>query len=114
MTIEPDLRQLVNDIGKALTLRKVSEGAYDPATGLASNTNSDTSVKGMVLNYRDSQFDGDIVQRGDRKIVIRASDGVVPEVQDLVLDGSDNYRIVNVRQIEQAGTDLVYVCQGRI
>ena len=114
MTIEPDLRQLINDIGKALTLRKVSEGAYDPATGAATNTDTDTSVKGMVLNYKDGQFDGDVVQRGDRKIVLRASDSVTPEVQDLVIAGSDQYRIVNVRQIEQAGTDLVYVCQGRI
>lgn len=114
MTIEPDLRQLINDIGKALTLRKVSEGAYNPATGAAINTTTDTPVYGLVLNYKDGQFDGDIIQRGDRKIVLRASDSVVPEVQDLVIDGSDEYRIVNVRQIEQAGTDLVYVCQGRI
>ena len=114
MTIESDLRQLVNDIGKDLTLRKVSEGTYDPATGAATNTDTDTSVKGIVLNYKDGQFDGDIVQRGDRKIVLRASDSVVPEIQDLVIDGSDNYRIINVRQIEQAETDLVYVCQGRI
>ena len=113
MTIEAELRSLINDIGKPLTLRKVTEGTYSPSTGLITNTNTDTSVKGMMLNYKDSQLDDDIIRRGDRKIVLRASDGVVPEIQDVVLDGLVEYRLVNVRQIEQAGTDLIYVCQGR-
>lgn len=113
MTIEAELRSLINDIGKPLTLRKVTEGTYSPSTGLITNINTDTSVKGMMLNYKDSQLDDDIIRRGDRKIVLRASDGVVPEIQDVVLDGLVEYRLVNVRQIEQAGTDLIYVCQGR-
>jgi hypothetical protein len=112
--MEIEYRHLINDIGKALTYRRVSKGAYNTSTGLATNTTTDTSVKGIVLNYKDNQFDGDIIQRGDRKIVLRASDSIVPDVQDFIIDGSDYYRIISVRQIEQAGADLVYVCQGRI
>ena len=114
MTLKTASTKLINDLGKALTLRKVTEGSYDPSTGSASNTTADTSVKGMLLNYNDRQFDGNVIQRGDRKIVIRASDSVIPEIQDIILDGSTEYRIVEVRQIEEAGTDVIYICQGRI
>lgn len=113
MTLLNCATDLINDLGKALTLRKVTEGVYDPSTGGVTNTTADTSVKGMLLNYRDGQFDGDIIQVGDRKILLRASDSVVPEIQDIVLDGSVEYRIINVRQIEEAGTDIVYICQAR-
>ena len=114
MALEASSTQLINDIGKDLTLRKVTEGSYDPSNGSVSGqTTADTTVKGMLLNYRDSQFDGELIQRGDRKIVLRASDSVVPELQDIVLDGSIEYRIVNVRQIEEANDDVVYVCQAR-
>lgn len=114
MTLTTASTQLVNDIGKALTLRKVTEGTYDPSTGaVGSQSTADTSVKGMLLNYKDEDFLDSLIQRGDRKIVLRASDGVVPEIQDIVLDGSVEYRLVDVREIEEAGTDVVYICQGR-
>jgi len=114
MTLETHATKLINDLGKALTLRKVTEGTYDPATGaVSSQTTTDTSVKGMLLSYRDRDFEGTLIQRGDRKILIRASDDVVPVVQDIVLDSTIQYRLVDVRQIEEAGVDVVYICQGR-
>lgn len=115
MTLQSSAKQLINDIGKALTLRQVTEGSYDPATGaLSGGSNTDTSVKGMVLMFKDNQFDGDLIQRGDRKIVLRASDSVVPKNNDIIIDGSDQYRLIEVRQVEEAGTDVIYTCQGRI
>ena len=114
MTLPTDSTYLINDKGKALTLRKVTEGTYDPSTGgISGQTTADTSVKGLLLNYNDRQFDGTIIQRGDRKIVLRSSDGVIPEIQDIVLDGSVQYRLINSRQIEESGNDVVYICQGR-
>lgn len=114
MTILTEATQLINDIGKAMTLRKVTTGSYDPTSGAINGTTTiDTAIKGMLLNYQDRQFDGDIIQRGDRKAVIRASDSVIPTNQDLLIAGPETLRIINVRQIEQAGTDLVYICQVR-
>jgi len=114
MTLETYSTKLINDLGKALTLRKVTEGTYDPTTGaISGQTTTDTSVKGMLLSYRNKDFEGTLIQRGDRKILIRASDSVVPEVQDIVLDSTIQYRLVDVRQIEEAGADVVYICQGR-
>lgn len=113
MALRNEVTKLINSVGKTLTLRKVTEGSYDPSTGGISNTTADTTTKGMLLNYMDMQFDGDIIQHGDRKIVLRATDSVTPEIQDIVLDGSVEYRLIDVRQIEEAGVDIVYICQGR-
>lgn len=114
MALETHATKLINDLGKELTLRKVTEGSYDPTTGaISGQTTTDTAVKGMLLSYRDKDFDGTLIERGDRKILIRASDSVVPEVQDIVLDSTVQYRLVDVRQIEESGDDVVYICQGR-
>lgn len=114
MPLEQHVTRLINDIGDSLTLRKVTEGTYDPSTGAVSGqTTADTSVKGMLLNYKDYQFSDSQIQRGDRKIVLRASDAVSPQIGDLVVDGSVQYKIVDVSQIEESGDIVVYVCQGR-
>jgi hypothetical protein len=36
--------------GKEITLRKVTQGAYNPATGTTTNTNSDTTLKALIKN----------------------------------------------------------------
>lgn len=114
MTLESEVTILINSIGKTLTLRKVTEGAYNTATGAVDGqSTADTTLKGMLLNFKLREFDGQLILQGDVKIVIRASDGVVPEVQDIVLDGSVEYRLIDVRQIEEADDDVVYICQGR-
>ena len=112
-TIKPELTYMVNDMGKSLTLRSVAEGAYDPSTGVVVNTNTDTSTIGMLLNYHDRQFLDTNVERTDKKIVLRATDGVVPKINDIVIDGTKEYKIIDVKIHQQKGVDLVYVCQGR-
>lgn len=114
MSLLSHVTQLVNDIGKTITLRTVVEGTYDIASGsLTGGSTTDTEVKAMFLGYDDPLFDGEIIQRGDRKVVIRASDGVEPKTQDILIEGSTQYKVISVRQIEQAGTDVVYICQAR-
>jgi len=114
MAIEKHATKLINDLGKDLTLRKVTEGTYSPSTGaISGQTTTDTDIKGLLLSYKDKDFEGTLIQRGDRKILIRASDSVVPEAQDIVLDSTIQYRLVDVRQVEESGDDVVYICQGR-
>lgn len=112
MSLLSHVTNLINDKGKTLTLRKVTEGTYNPATGSVSNTTADTSTYGMMLNFKDQDYDGTIIQRSDRKVVLRV-DGVVPEIQDQIIEGGDTYRVLNVRTIEEAGTDIVYILHVR-
>lgn len=112
MIEEKDVVGLIRAIGKNLTLRVVSGGSYNAATGqLSGGSQTDNTVKGMLLSYSDSQRDGEMVQKGDRKAVLEAD--TLPSIQDILIDGSDEYEIINVTQIESNDSDLVYVCQIR-
>lgn len=104
---------LIDDIGKDVILRKVTEGAYNVATGSVTNTTSDETVKAMILNYRDSQFDGSLILQGDRKIVIAAKDATIPQADDLIIEGSNTYRLISVRTVEENDVDVIFTCQGR-
>lgn len=105
--------ELIDDIGKSVSLRKVTTGAYDPATGQSSNTNADERVRAMVLNYKDREKDGSKIQFGDRKIVIAAKDATTPKIDDLIIDGSATYRLIDLQIVEENAASVIYVCQGR-
>ena len=112
--MQDDAAALIAEEGKSLTLRRAVAGAYDPATSSAEITATDVTVKGMILNYRDSQRDGTLVQSGDRKAVLTAKGlSDAPQQNDVIIDGSDELNIVGVSRIEEAGVPVVYVCQVR-
>lgn len=105
---------LLDDLGRSLTIRKKTTGAYDPATSSATLSNTDVSAFGCLLNYGDKERDGSMIQAGDRKAVIKAKDiASAPEINDFIVYESKEYKIVNVRQIEESGVDIAYICQVR-
>lgn len=114
MTLQNDVAILIDEEGKAGTLRKVTEGVYNTATGSVSSTTADTSVMLMLLNYSDYQRQNELIQSGDRKALIKSKGlTVIPEIQDILIAGGQEHTIIDVRQIEQSGTDVVYICQVR-
>lgn len=109
-----DVAFLVDDEGRAMTLRKVAGGAYNPSLGTATVTPVDYAVKGFVLNYKDNLRDGTIIQAGDRKAVIKAKGLAVPPLpNDFIVIDNREFAIVNARIIEQKGESVVYICQIR-
>lgn len=113
MTMVLDVYRLVVDMGQTVTLRRVSQGAYNTATSTFTVTNTDVSVTALFLSYKDRQMDGSQILKGDRKIIIYASGVTVPQADDLVILGTDQYRLIDVSVINEAGDNLVYICQGR-
>jgi len=105
--------ELIDDIGIDVTLTSVTQGTYNPATGTKTNSTSDSTVKAMLLNYRDSEIDGTLILQGDRRIVIAARGAVVPETDDLITANSIEYRLISVRQVSEASNALIYSCQAR-
>lgn len=114
MSLQDEAGTLIDDMGRAATLRRVTEGSYNPATGASANTTADHAVMVLLLNYKDYQRQDGLIQAGDRKAVIKAKDlAVVPDIQDILVVGSDQFRIINVGQVEQSGQDVIYICQVR-
>lgn len=107
-----------DDFGRNMTLRKITPGAYDPSTGeTAAATTRNTSTRGMLLNYRNSQINNTTILRGDRKCILKVPSGrVVPEPSDrLIVGREEDLGIVDVRRIALGGdgTVIVYILQVR-
>lgn len=99
------------DFGSDLTIERPGTPTYSPATGtVASASGATLTVRGVFINYMDSEVDGAVVQQGDRRLLVAAtgSDGA-PVIGDVI----SNYKVVDVRTIAPAGTAIAWTCQVR-
>lgn len=106
-----NLLRLVQRHGSTLTLHKVSEGTYDPATGsLTGGSTTDYEVTGYmydaILSINESE-----IQRGTKKVVIPALGlSVVPDDGDSISGLGDKVHIVSVSTYYSAGLAVLYEC----
>jgi hypothetical protein len=106
-----NLLRLVQRHGSTLTLHKVSEGTYDPATGsLTGGSTTDYEVTGYmydaILNINESE-----IQRGTKKVIIPALGlTVVPDDGDSISGLGDKVHIVSVATYYSAGLAVLYEC----
>jgi hypothetical protein len=71
--------------GGVATIRRVATGSYDPAAGTIAETNTDTTVRGVLedVNIREVN---ELVQAGDKRLIIAAADlTTAPTTVDKVL-----------------------------
>jgi len=104
---------LITKFGRDATLRKQTN-AYDPTTGLATNSNSDTAVKILTLpmsKARDT-FSEELVATFDQFVIMSAQQtaaaGVALATNDIVLIGSEVTRVVAFTPVEPAGIAVIY------
>ena len=77
MSLSSPLRKVASKLmakfGGATTLRRITMGAYDPATGTAAETAADTAIRGVLedVNLREVN---DLIQAGDKRLTIAAAD----------------------------------------
>jgi len=111
--------QIAKKLGPGLlpfTLIKVVTGArdaMDPSAGPAS-TEVPRACRGILEDYRDSQFDGTTIKRGDRKALLLGdtiAGGAVPEPSDKLTAEGRTYIIVGVPARDPDAA--TYVCQVR-
>jgi hypothetical protein len=104
---------LLTRYGAARTFTRTTEGAYDPATGTASTTETTFSLRCAVMGYSDQEIDGSRILASDRKILAAVGD-TEPAVGDTVsLDGAEA-RIQGVMPINPAGTVVYFELHARL
>lgn len=105
--------QLLKDKGQSLTLTRAVDSSYDPATGITTPGIATTYTGyGAAFNYMAGEIDGTLVQNGDIKLVLEATD-TAPEKGDTVPIDSITYRAEDVNTISPAGTPVIYILQLR-
>lgn len=107
------LRQ-INDKGRTVTLRKPSAGTYVPGTDTYTAASADYSAKAVITSVNSGEIDGTIILAGDKRVLLAASAlAVVPAINDIVLDGTEQLRVINVEAVKPGDTAILYKLQVR-
>jgi hypothetical protein len=111
--LETALR-LIDKKGRTVTLRSVTPAAYDPLNDTqGSDAHTDRTVKAVFTSYKTVEIDGSIILQGDKKCLI-ADLSALPDTNDIIVDGGDEWRIVPPIDLVQPGdTPILYKLQVR-
>jgi len=71
------------------------------------------SATGVLSDYEDSVIDGTIIKRNDKKL-LTADISVIPQINDIFVVNSIEYKYVDHVTISPANIDVLYTIQLRI
>lgn len=118
---------LIEGYGMALTLTRITEGAYDPDTGQnAASSTTTHSCNGLVDEYKENMIAASLVRQGDKRLLLSAKGlSVTPMIGDRFTfpDGSIWYipegtgqlqtTFQPIQTIAPAGIPVIYIIQVR-
>lgn len=108
-----NLLRLVQRHGSTLTLHKVSEGTYDPATGTVSGgSETEYEITGYMYEAIVGQDAESIIIRGAKKVVIPALGlSVEPYTGDAISGLGDKVHVIRVTTFYSNGLAILYTCE---
>ena len=112
MALSSSLRKVANKVvskfGGDVTVRIVTGGSYNTTTGAVTESESDSTIKGVLSDVALREVN-ELVQAGDKRLLIAAAAvSTAPETKDRVVIGSVVHQIIQVNITEQANTAIVY------
>ncbi|WP_434033589.1 hypothetical protein [Cupriavidus sp. a3] len=110
--------ELLREFGKALTLRRVVPGAYDPASGTSAETVTDYQGTGALFEYAmlaagQTWIPSTLIEVGDKQCLLSPAGMPLPTTGDKLLDGAEVWQVQNVKAVNPAGTPVLYELQIR-
>ncbi|WP_373379903.1 hypothetical protein [Cupriavidus nantongensis] len=110
--------ELLREFGKALTLRRVVQGAYDPGSGTATETVTDYPGTGALFDYEtlgagQTWIPSTLIEGGDKQCLLSPAAMPLPATGDQLVDGAEVWQVQNVKAVNPAGTPVLYELQLR-
>jgi len=107
-SLEKVAGSVIDALGADVTIRYVTAGSYNTTTGVIAETTSDTAIKGVVQNIRQSEVN-DLIQASDKRLIVPAKElGTAPETKDRVVISTVVHQIIEVQTIDQDNTAITY------
>lgn len=113
-------KQLIRDHGETLDFFREEKTKYNPATGKPDPIEiSSEEVVGAITSFKEKLVDGQLIQKGDKKIIIgnKKKSGEplskVPSAGDIFKRSSQEFKVISVNQIISSGITTVYICHVR-
>lgn len=112
MALSTSLRKtaskLMAKFGGEVTIRRITTGAYNPTTGTATPTASETVVRGVLEAVSERELN-DLIKSTDKKLTVAAVDlAAEPSVSDQVTISNRILQVVQVNKIEQDNEPIVF------
>ncbi|TGE04631.1 hypothetical protein [Hymenobacter fodinae] len=105
-----DAQEMIAEFGRDITLLNRQLGAYDPRTHtMADAVDTSRTVKAVFTDYKDSEIDGEIIRRGDKRCLVAGA--VSPK--EIIVDGDDQYAIVTIEVVQPGDTLILSKVQVR-
>lgn len=100
--------KVIAKFGGDVTVRIVTAGAYDTSDGTIAETESDTTIKGILEDVSLREVN-ELVQAGDKRLTVAADDlTTAPETKDRVVISSVVHQIIRVETTEQDNTAITF------
>tara|TARA_R100000773_G_scaffold30612_1_gene26165 strand:+ start:706 stop:1056 length:351 start_codon:yes stop_codon:yes gene_type:complete len=115
MSIANALKKVLSNkkLSANITFRSVSAGSYNTTTGVITETNTDTSIRGILEDINNREVN-ELIEATDKKINIAAASlSSTPTTKDKVIVGSVTYSIIRVETNQLANDKLTFVCYLR-
>ena len=88
-------------------------GSYNTTTGVITETNTDTTIRGVLENINLREVN-ELIEATDKKIQIAAASlSSTPTTKDKVIVGSVTYSIIRIETNQFANEKLTFVCYLR-
>lgn len=107
-------KRLLTRFGQVVTVKRVTPGGYDPATGATTaDVTNGYSCAGAVMNYASRDIDGTLVQRGDVRVLIAPDVADAPKTGDTLAAAGRTLTVIRVDTLAPTGTAVLYDVQAR-
>ena len=107
-----DAAKTLAEDGQVVTLSQVVVGAYDPTTGAAASTETLKPRYAVIFDYGDELKDGTLIVTGDKELYMET--GIIPNIDDKITVGDITYGIKSIKELNPAGTPVLYILQLRV
>lgn len=107
--------KLLKEKGWTMTLRRKTQGTYNPSSGVTGQSTTNHSFTGVMLSVKSEQIDGTTVLQSDRQCIM-SSIGltVTPTLNDSIVDDDGTlYKIFRVQKIRQKDSVIAFICLVR-
>ena len=115
MSIANALKKVLSNkkLSADITFRSISAGSYNTTTGVITETNTDTSIRGILEDINNREVN-ELIEATDKKINIAAASlSSTPTTKDKIIVGSVTYSIIRVETNQLANDKLSFVCYLR-
>ena len=99
--------------GQDVTIISRTSAAYNVANSLSYVAETSKVVKGLVDKYSLKEVDGNIVQTGDLKLLLSATNLTINTNDYVVLNNGTKCVIKNINTVSPSGVNIIYECQIR-